>query len=205
MQCRCEELAARLGGLERAHRRLRRQAAVLLMGGLGVAALGARPAGVASTVEATKFVLRDASGKVRATWQADQLGYGGIHGDRGRTSITSLTFFDRSGQANAILDASWEWTADDSAAFSSLWLRGRDSSREVMKGLTLGPTHIMMDSDDALMTLRLDGDPPFNAPHLELRRQIVRDNVRSSADGVHLGIRGLVVFDRDGRPTEPAR
>jgi hypothetical protein len=82
MQCRCDELQARLSRLERGQRRLKRQATVLLVVALSAAGLGARAGGVASTVEARRFVLRDDNGRVRATLGAEEMGYGGIHAER---------------------------------------------------------------------------------------------------------------------------
>jgi hypothetical protein len=62
-----EALAARVGRLERENRRLRRGGAAALLGLAGALVMGQGPRGDSpKTVEAERFLLRDAGGKARA-------------------------------------------------------------------------------------------------------------------------------------------
>jgi hypothetical protein len=195
MSCQCEELAARLLQFEKAQVRLRRQGAAFAIVLLGCLALGAQPTGTVDSVEARRFVLRDANGAVRATLGAESRGYGGIHGDAEQASVTSLRFFDRLGSRRAVLETSWDFAGEDPMTSSSLWLLSKDS-RDISRGVSLfGSGTIRADSQGAVVTMTVDS----SGPAIELRRRGLRGNVDSELEGTSLGLEGLVSIDAEGR------
>src|SRR5262249_32763065 len=87
-----EELMRRVHRLERAHRRWRRGALSGLIGLLALALMGQARLGTApKLIEAERFVVRDASGKMRV-----------LLGDTG-TGVPALIFFDEREKTRALL------------------------------------------------------------------------------------------------------
>jgi len=87
------DLATRLGRLERQNRALRRLLLAVAGGGLGLAVTAGwnAPDGVQKVVEAERFVLRDAQGKERI-----RIGTG--TGTENNGPVASVTLFDKDGK-----------------------------------------------------------------------------------------------------------
>lgn len=95
-----ETLVRRLDRVERENRRLKRAGLVVLAGIAALVLMGqAKPDKVAEVVEAEKFVLREPSGKLRAS-----LGVGA-------DDVASLSLMDRVEKPHAVLAASRDGSA----------------------------------------------------------------------------------------------
>ena len=152
-----ETLIQRLDRLERNHRRLKRAGGIMLA---GLALLVLVGAGFAErrTLEAESFIVKDASGKVRA-----------VLGTAEPSSAPGLVLYDADGNANVLLHLS----ADGAPG---LWLYDRDRVRATMNAAGERVILQLFDKENrprAILGVQKDG-----APSVELYDQ--DENLRSS-------------------------
>ena len=198
VSCRCEDLAARVRTLE-GQRRRQEGLCVAVCCGLAALLFGGAIRGVPESIEAQRFVLRDSSGKVRATLGPEQLGYGGIDTPSAYTSVTALRLLDRSGALRAQLEASWDWADEDPASYGSLSLPSRQS-REIRRGLALfSSPGIRMDSDYWTMDLSLQ--------HTQMSEpaMAIRQTYSGFGRGISIEPHGVKLFDDKGAPVPSGR
>lgn len=194
-------VAQQLNRLEREHRHLKRVGALVVIGLATVTLMGqATPGKVAKVIEAEKFVLREATGKERATLELRP--YGSV----------ALALADGNGGRQAIMEVSadgepklWLMGEDGKSAANleviaglpQLTLRGKDGQVRAALGLLLGVGQPLLQLNDengghgADLGLSLDGSR-FLAFYDE------SGHVRSVLRVFSKGGSGLALIDKKG-------
>jgi len=174
------DLTQRLDRLERENRRLKISGAILLLALAAVGVMGqVLPKAVPKVVEAERFVLRDAKGRVLAIWGTEASGTPGLHlydlngkpraglAVVGADGTPRLVLADQNGKARAVLRVG----ADGTPALALA-----DQNEKARGGLAVGA----------------DGTPGL---HLFDQNEKPRAVLLVRADGTP----GLGLFDKDGK------